>query len=93
MRDYFGVYRLGRPEGTTHFELPYGGWIELLRQYHFDIERLIEIRPPEGSHSQWPEVGLDWARRWPSECVWDVRRTGELSRSQCASSKPQCAVT
>ena len=78
VRDYFGLNRLERPEGTTHFELPYGRWIELLRQHHFDIERLIEIQPPEGSHSPWPDVGLDWARRWPSECIWDVRKTDSV---------------
>ena len=73
-RDYFGLQKMDRSDGTTQFELPYGEWINLLRLHGMEIERLIEIRPPEGSRSPWPEVSLDWARRWPSECVWDAKK-------------------
>ena len=40
----------------------------------FEIEELIEIRPPAGAETRYPFVTLDWARQWPAEEVWKVRR-------------------
>jgi hypothetical protein len=31
-------------------------------------------RPPDDATTRYPFVMLDWARRWPSEEVWKVRK-------------------
>jgi SAM-dependent methyltransferase len=76
IRDYFGLHRIewpGEDEGIE-FHLGYGDWIRLLRQNGFEVEDLIEIRPPEDATSTYKFVTLDWARRWPSEEVWKARK-------------------
>ncbi|MFN2390141.1 MAG: class I SAM-dependent methyltransferase [Actinomycetota bacterium] len=75
LRDYFGLHRIEWPDdGTVDFHLGYGDWIRLLRANGFEIEDLIEIRPPEGATTTYGFVDLEWARRWPSEEVWRVRK-------------------
>jgi hypothetical protein len=40
------------------------------------IEDLIELRPPTGASSTYKDfVSYEWARRWPAEQIWRVRRT------------------
>jgi SAM-dependent methyltransferase len=75
LRDYFGMNRFEFPDGdSVEFHLGYGDWIRLLRSSNFEIEDLKELRPPEGATTGYPFVKLDWARRWPSEEVWVVRK-------------------
>lgn len=76
-RPMFGMHRTTWPGDTSvEFHLPHGEWIRLLREQGFDIERLVEIQaPPDAkdstSHSF---VSADWARQWPSEEAWVVRK-------------------
>ena len=71
----FGLGRLDRPDGTVEFALPMGEWIRLFRAAGFAIEDLIELRPPEGATSTFrDERGLAWARQWPLEHIWKVRK-------------------
>lgn len=49
-------------------------WIRLLRSNGFEIEDLVEIRPAEGVTTPFPFVTNEWARRWPSEEAWKVRK-------------------
>jgi len=76
LRDYFGMNRFEWPDGddAVEFHLGYGDWIRLLRANDFEIENLIELRPPESATTGYRYVNLDWARRWPSEEVWIVRK-------------------
>ncbi|MEA2499438.1 MAG: hypothetical protein QOH26_1843 [Actinomycetota bacterium] len=77
LRDYFGLHRMEWPnDDGIEFHLGYGDWIRLLRSNGFEVEDLIEIRPPEDSTSKYKFVSLDWARRWPSEEVWKARKRG-----------------
>jgi len=78
LRTYFGMHRFEWSEGdnSVEFHLGYGDWIRLLRKNDFEIEQLIELRPPEGATTRYPFVTLEWARRWPSEEVWIVRKRG-----------------
>jgi SAM-dependent methyltransferase len=77
IRDYFGMHRFDWPDDPSiEFHLGYGDWIRLLRANGFEIEDLIEIRPPEGSTTRYPHVTLEWSRRWPCEEVWKVRKRG-----------------
>lgn len=75
LRPYFGMHRFEWPDTrAVEFHLGFGDWIRLLRQSGFEVVDLVEIRPPEGSSTRYPFVTLDWARRWPSEQVWKVRK-------------------
>jgi SAM-dependent methyltransferase len=75
-RDYFGMHRFewtGWP--SVEFHLGYGDWIRLLRANGFEVEDLIEVRPPPGATAAFDDiVTLAWARRWPCEEVWKARK-------------------
>jgi SAM-dependent methyltransferase len=72
--DYFGMHRLDDGESST-FQLPYGEWIRLFRSNGLIVEDLIETRPAEGATSSYrTEEELAWARRWPAEEIWRVRK-------------------
>jgi hypothetical protein len=51
--------------------------IDLLRGEGFEIERLVEVRPPEGASSTYTIATLEWARKWPTEEVWKARLPDE----------------
>jgi len=73
LRDYFGMHRFDWPNDkppSIEFHLGYGDWIRLLRANGFEVENLIEVRPPEGATTRYPFVTVEWARRWPSEEIW-----------------------
>lgn len=77
IRDYFGMYRFewsGDDDGIE-FHLGYGEWIRLLRANGFEVEDLIEVRPPADATTRYPFVTHEWARRWPSEEIWRARKT------------------
>lgn len=57
-----------------NFYLGYGDWIRLLRANGFEVEDLIEVRPPEGAVPRSPFVTAEWARRWPAEEIWKARK-------------------
>jgi len=48
--------------------------IRLLRSSGFEVEDLIEVQPPRGATTRYPYVSHEWARKWPSEEVWKVRK-------------------
>jgi hypothetical protein len=59
----------------VEFDLPYGEWIRVFRATGFTVERLVELRAPEGGSSgRWKFVTPEWARRWPTEEIWHVRK-------------------
>jgi SAM-dependent methyltransferase len=77
VRDYFGMHRFEwADDPAIAFHLGYGDWIRLLRRSGFEVEDLIEVRPPEGSTTRYPFVTLEWSRRWPCEEIWKARRSG-----------------
>ena len=58
------------------FQLPIGQWIRLFRANGLTIEELREIRPPEGAFSTYRnEEETAWARRWPMEQIWRLRKS------------------
>ena len=74
-RDYFGLHRWDDEDGSVTFMLPYGEWIRLFRRSGFVVEDLVEIRPPEGAASPYRDAtDLEWARSWPMEQIWKVRK-------------------
>lgn len=74
--EYWDLHMLEEPGEPTAFQLRYGEWIRLFVANSFAIESLIELRPPADANSSYrDEVDREWARRWPMEHIWRVRRT------------------
>jgi SAM-dependent methyltransferase len=74
-RDYFGMRRWD--EESVDFQLPYGEWIRLFRASSLEVEDLIELRPAANARTTYPWFApLEWARRFPAENVWKLRRSG-----------------
>ena len=75
-RDYFGLHRIDWPDTSgVEFHLGYGDWIRVLRANGFEVEDMIEVRPPEGAVTRYTDIAtLTWARRWPSEEIWKARK-------------------
>src|SRR6478736_2433539 len=80
----FGIefpLHLGNAEQTpfsdNSFDLAiseYGASIRLLRSSGFEVEDLIEVRPPADATSRHPNAPVEWARRWPVEEIWKARK-------------------
>lgn len=79
-QDYFGMKRLEWPDWpSVEFHLGYGDMIRLLRANGFEVEDLIEVRPPEGAQRFMDDedsVSLEWSRRWPCEEIWKAVKKG-----------------
>ena len=77
LRPAFGLHRVVWPGQTSvEFHLTHAEWIRALRSVGFEIEDLCEVRPPADATTSYDFVTLDWARRWPCEEVWKVRKRG-----------------
>ena len=75
LRPYFGMHRFEwSDDDSVEFHLPHGEMIALLRRSGFEVNELVEIRPPDRSTSRYPFVTLQWAQRWPCEEVWKARK-------------------
>ena len=75
LRDYFGMHRFEWPDDTSvEFHVGYGDMIRLLRSSGFEVEDLIEVRPPADATSRHPNAPVEWARRWPVEEIWKARK-------------------
>ena len=73
--DYFGMHRFETTfDESVEFHLGHGDWIRLLRANGFEIEDLVELRPPADASKDYDFVTAGWARRWPSEEVWKARK-------------------
>ena len=74
INDYFGMKRL-EWENEVNFQLPYGEWIRLFRKSGFAVEDLIETQPSESASSSYRDASeMAWARRWPMENIWKLRK-------------------
>ncbi len=72
--DYFGMHQL-EWDNEVNFQLPYGEWIRLFRSRGFIVEDLIEIQPAISATSTYRnDTETAWARRWPMENVWQLRK-------------------
>jgi SAM-dependent methyltransferase len=74
--DYFDLHVVDVGESEhVEFQLTYGAWIRLFRANGFEIEDLIELRPAlDAVGSYRTDEDRAWARRWPMEHIWKVRR-------------------
>lgn len=60
--------------GGIEFALPTSDWFALFRRVGFEVEDYREPRPAEGTDDPRFGVTADWARRFPSEQVWKLRK-------------------
>jgi SAM-dependent methyltransferase len=75
VHDYFGMRKWD--EETVDFNLPYGAWVRLFRSNGFEIEDLIEPRPSARASTTYPWYAPhEWARRFPAENLWRLRKLG-----------------
>ncbi len=60
----------------VEFHLGHGEWIDVLRRAGFEVERLVELFAPDDAetHAFYDTATADWARKWPSEDLWVVRK-------------------
>jgi SAM-dependent methyltransferase len=74
-RPYFGLHRMEWPDEPVEFNLPQSEWIQLFAKHGFVVERLHEVRPPEGATSTYRTAEeTAWARSWPMEQIWRLRK-------------------
>jgi len=63
-------------ESSVEFHLSHSDWISRFRANGFEILELQELQVPEGHTTRYTWMPYEWARRWPYEDVWKLRRTG-----------------
>jgi SAM-dependent methyltransferase len=77
-RPYFGEHRVRSEDAdgpVVQWHLPYGEWIRLFRAAGLSIEDLIELRPGPDAATTFNEYApADWARDYPGEHIWKVRK-------------------
>jgi len=78
-RDYFGMHvqdwrTVEVDPGGVEFNLPVSGWFELFRKTGFQVVDYRELRPPDSVGDDRFAIPVGWARRWPSEQVWKLRK-------------------
>ena len=78
-RSYFGLHRLDFTEaavdpGGVEFNLPISDWLQLFAESGLFVERFLEVKAPASAHGE--EFGSDaeWAKRFPSEQAWWLRK-------------------
>jgi SAM-dependent methyltransferase len=78
VNDYFELHRFDEPSGQVYYQLGYGAWIRLFRANGLIVEDLIELRAPEDARTTYNKdlADKEWARRWPAEEIWVVRKPG-----------------
>ncbi len=72
-QSYFGMHTQVSPDGTADFVLPTGDWVRLFRAAGLVIDDLHELQAPADAVTTYG-WSPKWARRWPAEQVWVVRK-------------------
>jgi SAM-dependent methyltransferase len=74
--DYFGMHQVDVGDSAhVEFQLPYGEWIRLFVANGLEVLDLVELRPAADATSTYrSDVSRAWARRWPLEHIWKLRR-------------------
>ena len=76
LRPYFGMHRFEWPNDPgVEFHLGFGDWVRLLRANGFEVIDFIEVQAPVGAIARAHTlVDPEWARKWPAEQIWKVRK-------------------
>ena len=76
-RPQFGMGRITWDgDDGVEFHLSHSDWIRLFRANGFEILELLEPQVPDGATTTYDWAPYDWARQWPVEEIWKVRKTG-----------------
>ncbi|MDH3755480.1 MAG: methyltransferase domain-containing protein [Acidimicrobiia bacterium] len=76
---YFGMRRqdwrdaVDEP-GGIEFNLTFSDWLRLFRETGFEVLDLIEVQAPDDAEGMPFVVPADWAKQYPSEHVWWLRK-------------------
>jgi SAM-dependent methyltransferase len=78
-RPYFELHRIDWSEvavdpGGVEFNLPISDWFALFRAVGFEVEDYLEPRPAAGGARVAFTVSADWARAYPCEQVWKLKK-------------------
>lgn len=77
-RRLFGLHAVDWPlvddDDSIEFHLPHSAWIDLFGDNGLQVERLVELQAPEGATTRFTWASADWARKWPSEEAWILRK-------------------
>ncbi len=60
--------------GGIEFQLPISEWVQLFRRTGFDIVDYVELRAPADATEDRFTVSAAWAREFPSEQIWRLRK-------------------
>jgi SAM-dependent methyltransferase len=72
---WFGARKFDWGDGTIDFQIPPGEWIALFRANGLVVEDLLDLRPARDATTTYGDyVDRRWARRWPAEEIWRVRK-------------------
>jgi SAM-dependent methyltransferase len=71
--DYFNLTTLDDGKSVC-YQLPYGAWIRLFRDSSLLVEDLVELQAPEDGSTTYEGVTKAWARKWPAEHIWRLRK-------------------
>ena len=79
IRNYFDLHALDFRDvaidpGGVSFNLSISGWFALFDSTGFDVEGYLEPRAPESVTETSFAVPPQWAKQWPSEQVWKLRK-------------------
>ena len=71
---YFGMRVITDGSDYHDYQIPHGEWVTLFRKNRLTIEELIETQPDEGLTTTYEGRPPEWARRWPTEDIWKLRK-------------------
>lgn len=75
LRPQSGLHRMSwESDPGVEFHLGHGDWLRLLRTSGFEVEDLIEVYAPEGTHRDDDLIPTQWARQWPAEEIWFAKQ-------------------
>ncbi|MBX2800538.1 MAG: class I SAM-dependent methyltransferase [Myxococcales bacterium] len=78
-RPYLGMKRIDWTQvevdpGGMEFSMPVSAWLRLFRDTGFELVDFLELQAPEGESSTAFSVPAAWARQWPAEHVFKLRK-------------------
>ena len=87
VRPYFGMHRIDWTAveidpGGIEFALPVSDWFALFARVGFEVEDYLEPRAPDDAAEDAYFVTSEWARRYPSEQVWKLRKPLTSTRAR-----------
>ncbi len=79
VRPYFGQHMFDWSgveidPGGVEFNLAISDWFSLFHQHGLEVVDFLELQAPESATGTQFVVPADWAKRYPSEMVWKLRK-------------------